>query len=138
MTQPAFVGRRSQFDALEQAWEGVVDGARQVVFVGAEAGGGKTRFVVEAALALHAEGAGIVWGACSQDMGLAHDPFVEPVATLLGALVPDAEQPALSEATLDRLRTLGVSSPSPSVVMPSQRRPAWAAHCGVRFHSSCA
>src|SRR4051794_26000322 len=109
MTQPAFVGRRTQFDALEEAWAGVTEGVRHAVFVGAEAGGGKTRFVVEAALALHAEGAGIVWGACSQDMGLAHDPFVEPVATLLGALVPDAEQPALSEATLDRLRTLTAS-----------------------------
>ncbi len=67
---------------------GVVEASRQLVFVGAEAGGGKTRFVVEAALALHAEGRGIVWGACSQDMGMAHDPFVEPLVTLLGALVP--------------------------------------------------
>ena len=109
MTQPAFVGRRSQFDALEQAWAGVVDGVRQVVFVGAEAGGGKTRFVVEAALALQSEGAGVIWGACTQDMGLAHDPFVEPVATLLSAMVPDDEQPVLPEATLDRLRTLTAS-----------------------------
>ena len=109
MTQPAFVGRRHQFDALEQAWTGVVDGARQVVFVGAEAGGGKTRFVVEAALALHSEGAGVIWGACSQDMGLAHDPFVEPMATLLAALLPDDDGPTLRETTLDRLRTLTAS-----------------------------
>ncbi len=109
MTQPAFVGRRPQFDALEEAWAGVVDGLRHVVFVGAEAGGGKTRFVVEAALALHAEGAGIVWGACSQDMGMAHDPFVEPVAALLETIGPDDGGSALPGATLDRLRTLTTS-----------------------------
>lgn len=107
MTQPAFVGRRPQFDALEQAWADVGGGLRHAVFVGAEAGGGKTRFVVEAALALHAEGAGVVWGGCSQDMGMAHDPFVEPVTALLGAI--QADDAALPEATLDRLRTLTAS-----------------------------
>ena len=106
MTQPAFVGRRTQFDALEQAWPAVVDGMRHAVFVGAEAGGGKTRFVVEAALALHAQGAGVLWGACSQDMGMAHDPFVEPIAGLLSAVVADDTAPALAGDTLDRLRTL--------------------------------
>jgi DNA-binding CsgD family transcriptional regulator len=109
MTQPAFVGRRTQFDALEEAWAGVTEGVRHAVFVGAEAGGGKTRFVVEAALALHAERAGLVWGACSPDMGMAHDPFVEPVAALLGAMLADDGVPAVPEATLDRLRTLTAS-----------------------------
>ncbi|HQR26426.1 MAG TPA: hypothetical protein PLP61_05240 [Nocardioides sp.] len=38
-------------------------GLRQAVFVGAEAGGGKTRFVAEAALALHENGAAVLAGA---------------------------------------------------------------------------
>jgi DNA-binding NarL/FixJ family response regulator len=104
MTQPAYVGRGRQFEALEQAWAGVTAGGRQAVFVGAEAGGGKTRFVVEAALALHAEGAAVLAGACREDMGLALDPFVDPVAAYLAGL--DRSNPELRPGTLGHLETV--------------------------------
>ena len=105
-TQPAFVGRAPTFDVLEQIWGDVVAGMRHTVFIGADAGGGKSRFVSEVALALHESGAGIFWGGCSDGMGLAHDPFVQPVAALLAALRPEGELPGLSPATLDLLTTL--------------------------------
>ena len=100
MTQPAYVGRGRQFEALEQAWQGVTAGVRQAVFVGAEAGGGKTRLVVEAGLALHRHGAAVLAGACREDMGLALDPFVEPLATFLAGTDTTA---ALRPSTLAHL-----------------------------------
>ncbi len=102
MTQPAYVGRGRQFEALEQAWQGVTAGLRQAVFVGAEAGGGKTRFVVEAALALHEHGAAVLAGSCREDMGLALDPFAEPLVAFLAGLDPAAD---LRPGTLGHLET---------------------------------
>jgi DNA-binding CsgD family transcriptional regulator len=109
-TQPAFVGRAATFAVLEGLWRGVLGGLRHTVFVGADAGGGKSRFVAEAALALHEQGAGVLWGASSDGMGLAHDPFVQPVATLLDALRPEGTTPGLPQATLDLLTTLTAST----------------------------
>ncbi len=110
MTQSAFVGRRAQFETLEQVWLGVAGGARALAFVAAEPGGGKTRFVAEAALALHRQGAGVLWGACSADMGMAHDPFVEPLVTLLGGLREDGPGDALPERTSALLQTMSAST----------------------------
>ena len=109
-TQPAFVGRAPTFEALEGVWCDVLSGLRQTVFVGADAGGGKSRFVAEAALALHEQGAGILWGACSDGMGLALDPFVQPVATLQDALRPEGATPGVPPAMLDLLTTLTAST----------------------------
>ena len=110
MAQSAFVGRRSQFEILEQVWHSVRGGSRQLVFVGAEPGGGKTRFVAEAALALHGQGAGVLWGSCTDDMGMAHDPFVEPLVTLLGGLTAEGPGPELPRRTTTLLQTLSAST----------------------------
>ncbi len=104
MTQPAYVGRGRQFEALEEAWLGVTTGLRHAVFVGGEAGGGKTRFAVEAALALHEQGAAVLAGSCSGDMGLALDPFVEPVQGFLAGL--DSSDSGLATGTRGHLDTL--------------------------------
>src|SRR4051794_4937905 len=85
-TQPAYVGRGRQFEALEEAWLGVTSGLRHAVFIGGEPGAGKTRFAVEAALALHEQGVAVLAGSCSDDMGLALDPFVEPAQSVLAGL----------------------------------------------------
>jgi DNA-binding CsgD family transcriptional regulator len=106
MTQPAFVGRGPEFDVMERVWQDVSAGVRRVVFVGAEAGGGKSRFVVESALALHGEGAGVLWGSCVAEMGLAYDPFVEPLRALLGAVQPDGDGPSLDPLAVERLGAL--------------------------------
>ena len=105
-TQPAFAGRGSTFEVLEGVWQAVLGGVRQTVFVGADAGGGKSRFVAEAALALHEQGAGILCGSCCDGMGLAHDPFVHPVVTLLDSLRPEETTPGLSPSTIDLLTAL--------------------------------
>lgn len=82
-TQPAFVGRGVERRALEQAWAAVLTGSRQVVFVGGEAGSGKTRLISEAACGLHREGAVALAGGCVEDLGDAYQPFVEPMSALL-------------------------------------------------------
>jgi DNA-binding CsgD family transcriptional regulator len=110
MAQSAFVGRRSQFETLEQVWHSVRGGSRQLVFVGAEPGGGKTRFAAEAALALYGQGAGVLWGSCTDDMGMAHDPFVEPLVTLLGGLSEEGPGPELPGRTTTLLQALSAST----------------------------
>ncbi|WP_158274487.1 LuxR family transcriptional regulator [Cellulomonas sp. WB94] len=106
MTQPAFVGRGTEFGVMERVWQDVSAGVRRVVFLGAEAGGGKSRFVVESALALHGEGAGVLWGGCVAEMGMAYDPFVEPLGTLLGAVYPDGDGPGPDPLAVQRLGAL--------------------------------
>ncbi len=109
-TQPAFAGRAPTFEALEAVWDAVLGGVRQTVLVGADAGGGKSRFVAEAALALHEQGAGILWGACRDAMGLAHDPFVHPVVTLLDSVRSGQTTPGLSPGTVDLLVALSAAT----------------------------
>jgi predicted ATPase len=51
--QLPLVGRRLELETLERVWAEVVQGRRQVVFVGGEPGAGKTRLTAEVAGALY-------------------------------------------------------------------------------------
>jgi len=104
--RPAFVGRRPELAVLEQVWTATEAGLRQVVFVGAEPGGGKSRLLAEAATALHRAGAAVLLGTCAAEFGAPYQPFVEPIEALLArAPVPE---PAAA-----RLRTLAGRSAAP-------------------------
>ncbi len=112
--RPAFVGRERESAALREAWALASRGTRQVVFVGGEPGVGKSRFVAEAATALHDGHAAVLLGTCVSALGAPYQPFVEPLAALAavlggGALVLDAAIDDRVEATdraLQSLRTL--------------------------------
>lgn len=84
-----FVGRRAEFQRLEQIWAAVVDGQRQVVFVGGEPGVGKTRLVAEAARALRQQGAAVFRGASHADFDLPYRPFVAILDQVLDGASPD-------------------------------------------------
>lgn len=95
-----FVGRTHELRQLSQIWDLVVSGRRQFVFVGGEPGAGKTRLVAELAAACHEDGAVVLLGSNTRDLGYALQPFVE----ILGQL---AMQPSVFDelpgSTVDQL-----------------------------------
>lgn len=108
---PPFVGRRRELELLEATWPSVVQGARQVVFIGGEPGAGKSRLVAEASAALHRHGVSVLVGSCSQELGQPFDPLVRPVRSLLpaidrGELVLEGEGITSADEARDLLRLL--------------------------------
>ncbi|WP_433295568.1 helix-turn-helix transcriptional regulator [Actinoplanes sp. CA-030573] len=79
------VGREGALAVLDEAWTAVLAGARQAVFVGGDAGTGKSRLAAEAAVVLHDAGATVLIGACVADLGHPYQPFIEPLAGVLEA-----------------------------------------------------
>ena len=95
---------------MADAWDLSAQGARQVVFIGGEAGVGKSRIVAETAGDLHRQQAAVLVGTCASSMGAPYQPFVEPIATLLpavasGQLAIDAAPDDL-DGQLERMRTI--------------------------------
>lgn len=99
-----FVGRLRDLAELERAWDAVMSGERQVVFVGGEPGVGKTRLATEAATALHHSGAAVLWGACHPEFDAPYRPFVTAIEHLLEAAEEGALADVLSEAGAPLLR----------------------------------
>jgi DNA-binding CsgD family transcriptional regulator/tetratricopeptide (TPR) repeat protein len=115
-----FVERPSAWAALRDAWSASCDGPRRVVFVGAEAGAGKTRLLTEFARHVAGDGAIVLYGGSSEDVELPFQPFVEALRPLLDAIDPvgtDALLPATGRDDLARLvpSRLVSASPRPQV-----------------------
>jgi class 3 adenylate cyclase/tetratricopeptide (TPR) repeat protein len=80
----------------------------QLVFVAGEAGMGKTALVAQAARAAHEQGAVVLFGHSDEDLGVAYQPWIEAVSTLVrdgdtefvGDLRP-AQRAALSRVVPD-------------------------------------
>jgi DNA-binding CsgD family transcriptional regulator len=85
-TQPTFVGRGRELATLDAAWSAVVDGARQLVFVGGEPGAGKSRLLAEVSAVLYEHDAAVLCGTCFAELGLPYQPFVRPISALLPAI----------------------------------------------------
>ncbi len=73
----AYVGRVGERELLGSAWAEVQQGARRMVLISGEAGIGKTRLASHAAISAHGEGATVLWGAASQDLGAPYGPWIE-------------------------------------------------------------
>ena len=124
---PVFVGRSRELAVFEQVWGEAVAGARQVVFVGADPGGGKSRLLAEVATVLHERGAAVLLGSCIEEFGPPYQPFVQPIE----ALVPDLLSGRLPLATAtgrdatsltDQLATLSGQRPSRAGAAQHRRR----------------
>jgi DNA-binding CsgD family transcriptional regulator len=124
---PVFVGRARELAVLEQVWAETVAGARQVVFVGGDPGGGKSRLLAEVATVLHERGAAVLLGSCIEEFGPPYQPFVQPI----DALLPDLRSGRLPlaattgrEATplTDRLATLSGQRPTRAGAAQHRRR----------------
>jgi class 3 adenylate cyclase len=79
----SYVGRVNERAALEDAMVLARDGARQVVLLSGEPGIGKTRLSSFAAHRAHAEGFAVCWGACSEELAVPYEPWIEVVSQLV-------------------------------------------------------
>ena len=79
----SYVGRVEERAALEEAMMLARDGARQVVLLSGEPGIGKTRLASYAAHHAHAEGFAVCWGACSEELAVPYEPWIEVCSQLV-------------------------------------------------------
>jgi DNA-binding CsgD family transcriptional regulator len=115
-----FVGRLACLSELEVVWAAVRDHRRRVVFVGGEPGVGKTRLVSEAASALHADGAIVLWGACHPDLDVPYRPFVTAIEHLLDGADRGTLAPVLGDSAVELHRlTPAVRRHRPDLAVPT-------------------
>jgi DNA-binding SARP family transcriptional activator len=96
-----FVGRTTEWQHLESAWQCADGGQRSVVLLAGEAGAGKSRLAAEFARSCHADGAIVFFGQCDGELSIAYQPWVTVVEQASRTLSP-AERIAQS-ATFDDL-----------------------------------
>ena len=99
------VGRDSEWNVLQDAWERARDGAREVVLVGGEAGAGKTRLAADFARRCHEAGAIVLLGTCDAELALPYQPWVHALDHLLRSL-PGFGRPQNSDRDLGDLLVL--------------------------------
>ena len=79
----SYVGRVEERAAIEEAMVLARDGARQVVLLSGEPGIGKTRLSSYGAHRAHAEGFAVCWGACSEELAVPYEPWMEVCSQLV-------------------------------------------------------
>ncbi|MFY9615692.1 MAG: AAA family ATPase [Candidatus Dormiibacterota bacterium] len=72
-----FVGRDADLGRLRLSWSRAAQGSRQLFFVGAEPGMGKTSLVMRAAREFQEQGAAVLYGGCDEETLVPYQPFVE-------------------------------------------------------------
>ena len=85
-----FFGRDAELAALEEAGKQARASQRcQVVFVAGEAGMGKTSLVAQVARTAHGDGSIVLFGHSDEDVGIAYQPWIEVISTLVRDGDPD-------------------------------------------------
>ena len=89
-----FVGRQRERERLDTSLADVgAEGCRRVVLIAGEPGIGKTALTAQFARAAHGAGAAVLYGRCGEDLGIAYQPWVE----VLGSLVQHAPTELLAD-----------------------------------------
>jgi class 3 adenylate cyclase/tetratricopeptide (TPR) repeat protein len=105
-TEFPLLGRDRELARVRQTWTKEIPGAHAAIVAG-EAGIGKTRLASELALAVHGEGALVLYGRCDEGLAVPYQPWVE------------ALRPAAAAIGLDRLRAeLGHLAPELARLLP--------------------
>jgi class 3 adenylate cyclase len=73
----SYVGRAEERAALQEALNLARSGQRQVVLLSGEPGIGKTRLASYAAHQAHSEGAAVLWGACTEELAVPYEPWIQ-------------------------------------------------------------
>jgi DNA-binding SARP family transcriptional activator len=105
LERPPFVGREREMDALRTRWEQAAQGQGGVVFIGGEAGVGKTRLTQEFSAAVRWHGGMIAHGRCYEpERALPYQPLAEILRGLVQQEGRAASAlPAWARAELARL-----------------------------------
>ena len=105
---------------LAEAWNAAHGGSRQLVFVGGEPGGGKSRLLAQTCTQLYERGAAVLLGECLAELGEPYQPFVEPLIALKSALANQQVGGAgVGGDVLERLdRLIGASGAEPQGAEP--------------------
>jgi DNA-binding SARP family transcriptional activator/tetratricopeptide (TPR) repeat protein len=101
-----FVGRGSQLDHLRMMWGRAARGAGSVVFVGGEAGIGKTRLLSEFVLAVESEGGRVAVGSTAYPEAVPYQCVAEALRSALPTLLsnqPDRSALAILAQVLPEL-----------------------------------
>lgn len=85
----AYVGRASERDQLKQARTAVRGGARRLVLLSGEPGIGKTRLAAHGATVSHGDGYAVLWGACSDELGVPFEPWIGACTQIIDHLPDD-------------------------------------------------
>jgi class 3 adenylate cyclase len=105
-TEFPLVGRDRELARVRQLWTKGICGAHAALVAG-EAGIGKTRLASELALAVHGEGALVLYGRCDEGLAVPYQPWIE------------ALRPAAAAIGLDRVRAeLGHLAPHITRLLP--------------------
>ena len=86
----AYVGRVTERALLEESRGLARAGSRQVALLSGEPGIGKTRLALFSALGAHADGFGVCWGACSEDLAAPYEPWIAVCSQIVEHLPQDA------------------------------------------------
>jgi class 3 adenylate cyclase len=73
----SYVGRELERAQIEEERAAVREGARRLMLISGEPGIGKSRLAAYAAHGAHGEGFGVCWGACSEELGVPYEPWIE-------------------------------------------------------------
>ncbi|HEX4187386.1 MAG TPA: AAA family ATPase [Solirubrobacteraceae bacterium] len=79
----SYVGRVGQRAALEGAQTQARAGERQVALLSGEPGIGKSRLCGYVAHGAHAQGFAVLWGSCSDELGVPYEPWIEACSQLV-------------------------------------------------------
>ncbi len=73
----SYVGREAEREELESSRAAVREGSRRLALISGEPGIGKSRLAAYAALAAHGEGFAVCWGACTEELAVPYEPWIE-------------------------------------------------------------
>ena len=81
-----YVGRSRERSRLDAVWARVTAGQSMTVVLTAEAGMGKSRLAAELATSVHAAGAQVLFGSCTEEGRYPYEPFAHAIRTDLFTL----------------------------------------------------
>jgi class 3 adenylate cyclase len=79
----SYVGRVAERATLEESLALAHAGQRRVVLLSGEPGIGKTRLASFAAHRAHAKGTAVCWGACSEELAVPYEPWIDVCSQLV-------------------------------------------------------
>jgi DNA-binding SARP family transcriptional activator len=128
-----FAGRRGELETLQRAWMRAARGFGSTIFLGGDAGIGKSRLAAEFAAIVERQGGRVLVGGTAQPEGPPYQPLVTAAQRGLVALGRDALDPVWASALTDVLPEIRAMRPDLGTMEPLDGDRA-----RVRLHESLA